>query len=133
MDRVYKNADKFNDALLELLDEFEGETLQLVRMLTWDLANTIIARTPRDTGRARAGWQLTMDNPSSYVPPKGRYNKKKARQPGISDEYWITNNVEYIQYLEDGASKQAPSGMVATSLLKFSRRIGREARKLRLG
>ena len=31
----------------------------------------------------------------------------------------ISNNVEHIEYLEDGTSRQAASGMVAVSLVEF--------------
>lgn len=48
-------------------------------------------RTPVDTGRARAGWQIAK--PDKYTA-------------------LIYNSVEYIVYLEYGHSQQAPRGMV---------------------
>lgn len=52
--------------------------------------------TPVDTGRARRGWR-----------------RKKQE---------VLNNVEYTPYLEDGHSKQAPSGIMMPTIKEINRR-----------
>jgi hypothetical protein len=47
-------------------------------------------RTPVDTGRARAGWEISGNT--------------------------ITNEVPYVGFLEHGTDRMAPFGMVATTL-----------------
>jgi len=68
-----------------------------------DLFVNIKNATPVDTGRAKSGWRIaTVKNEKFLV------------------QYRITNNVEYIVFLEFGHSKQAPKGMVRINLDKFS-------------
>ena len=60
--------------------------------------NDIVDHTPVDTGYARDHWEI--DFPSD-------------------DECEISNSCDYISYLEDGHSSQAPDGMVQLALDKF--------------
>jgi hypothetical protein len=62
-----------------------------IRELTSTLQEEIKQRTPIDTGRARRGW-------------------RKRTQGGVS------NRVPYIGALEQGRSRQAPSGFVKQSV-----------------
>ena len=48
-------------------------------------------RTPIDTGQARAGWEV---------------------EEKTNGNVWVENMVEYVQYLEDGHSRQAPNGFI---------------------
>ena len=34
--------------------------------------------------------------------------------------FWISNNLEYIEYLEAGSSQQAPAGMVSLTVAELS-------------
>lgn len=58
----------------------------------------IVSRTPVDTGTCAAGWDIRFS----------------------SGECTITNDVEYTSYLEEGHSKQAPSGFVERTLDRYS-------------
>lgn len=86
----------------------------------------ITTRTPVDTGRARASWQLSVGSPEGAVPAAGTHPA-----PGLpnvskidgSQEIWIASNLDYIQALEDGHSKQAPSGMVTITAAEISAEI----------
>jgi hypothetical protein len=59
--------------------------------------------TPVDTGVAAAGWKLETHR--TYVV--------------------LENNVEYIEALNDGHSKQAPANFVEQVALKYGKPIGR--------
>ncbi len=77
-----------------------------VRQVSFDVERMIKIRMPVDTGRARASW-------GHSAPPAG---------PG--DGVWIEDeadlsieqgsNVEYIEKLNSGSSKQAPAGFIDT-------------------
>ena len=71
-------------------DEFEA--------LCEEIFNEIVDNTPVDTGYAQSQWEIDF--------PKD----------GVCD---ITNSCDYISYLEDGHSKQAPNGMVQLALDKY--------------
>ena len=67
---------------------------QAIDGLVTETLVTVRARTPIDTGNARAGWER--------FPPG-------TSEPGT--QQWIFNNVPYIVVLEYGHSRQAPNGM----------------------
>ena len=102
------------------------------------LYSSIVKRTPVDTGRARANWNISVGSSDLSVDDKSKYGKSKGKkksspQPISESEMkykspsslpkakgdesiFIANNLEYIQKLEHGSSKQAPSGMVGLTL-----------------
>ena len=105
----------------------------------------VVQATPRDTGRARAGWQISSD-PSilDYVPsvikrpegdgtggndilPEYAAMIRKAVPSGASlteaDVIYIVNNVEYIMMLEAGWSKKQPSGFIGNFLNTLKREL----------
>lgn len=119
----------------------------VTRQIVTDLHGRISKRTPVDTGRARASWDVKQGSPSSYVPPitagkvAGKSNAKLGKglagnalgagaltggkAKDISAEVatidgtapvFITTALDYVQYLENGSSKQAPAGMVRLSI-----------------
>ena len=111
--------------------------------------------TPKDTGRARAGWQISGDaGVTEYVPPvvkRADGGKVKAGGDDIRPEYaamireavpdeakltgadvvYIVNNVEYILWLEAGWSRQAPRGFIGNFLFTLRRELEAAAAKHR--
>jgi len=124
MDRLYNSARAFENALMEAVEDFRIEVNTVVRKSLVDLASNVIQDTPRDTGRAAAGWSLTAGQPSNDAPPKGRssYTVESPQDPGNAANmiWYLVNNVEYIEPLEDGHSDQAPQGMVAVNLQRYT-------------
>lgn len=89
------------------------------KRIAFDLYGRIIAKTPVDTGRARASWTIASGSPDRTVAAQGGLPAPQIPlgllvKPG--ETIWIANNLPYITALEDGHSKQAPSGMVALSI-----------------
>lgn len=93
----------------------------------------LVIGTPVDTGRARSNWQLSVGHSlgaeiGPYVP--GRKGSSAAEnaaaaiaqaQGAVSSrksgqDIFITNNVGYIEKLNDGWSAQAPAGFVQTAV-----------------
>ena len=124
-DRLYDSAAAFERALDKAVDQFETEVSVTIRKSLVDLTSNIIRDTPRDTGRAAAGWNLTAGQLSDDVPPEGQgsYTVESPNDPGDAENmvWWIVNNLEYIEPLEDGSSDQAPNGMVAVNLQAYAR------------
>lgn len=120
--------------------EINLSVAKAVERITLDLWNKITLRTPVDTGAARRSWQLGIGAPNTTVPAeagKGTGANKtrstppdspKADFPADADidgtqTVFITSSLGYIQYLEEGSSKQAAAGMVRISLAEVQAEI----------
>jgi hypothetical protein len=105
------------------------ETRKLTRKVSIDLLADIIFRTPVDTGRARASWNIvngaSADMKVAPALPKVTLPPISARNAALTDghEYIISNNLDYIQALENGHSKQAPSGMVRIAVASMQAKL----------
>ena len=111
------------DGAKKISDILERRTTDLMRMATIEFYRQVQISTPVDTGRARAGWLITVNAPSEEVPPEGKYTYS-AGLPNvpavtINDRYFITNNVPYIGRLNEGYSRQAPARFVELAAAKI--------------
>lgn len=149
------NYDEFVKELdAENLGLAERELVKLQKAIAIEALSRIIQRTPVDTGRARGNWQLTI-----AVVPSDQVNRKDtngtetlsaniSKLAGLQpyQVVYITNNVEYINILEEGGfvppnpgpskdprkgrqgrvlvengfSVQAPQGMVKVTLVELN-------------
>jgi hypothetical protein len=110
----------------KIAENLGREVEKVVRKAALRVDQVVVMGTPVDTGRARGGWILTIGKPSSEGPPDTPLDpgggsamaqavsasKGFKAGKGVLGSIFITNNVEYIQALEDGRSAQAPAGMV---------------------
>lgn len=131
MDKIYNSAKQFEQALEQAVEDFEIDASVTIRKSLVDLTAKVIQDTPRDTGRAAAGWNLTGEQPSNEVPPKGQesYTVESPQDPGDAANWvwYLVNNVEYISVLEDGYSDQAANGFLAVNLSNFARILNKYA------
>jgi hypothetical protein len=84
-------------------------------------------------GQARRNWQVTLDVPSRTV--KGGVDATGATSTteGFAaigritspSKVWIANPLPYMERLENGWSKQAPTGMVANAVAAVSAKYAR--------
>lgn len=119
----------------------------VLQRLALDMMGRIILRTPVDTGRARSSWDLSIGKPSEWVPPEREGKGKKivagqtftmnanagasvdskafstAKDITAAQPVFIVSNLDYIEALENGHSKQAPVGMVVISLAEVEAEI----------
>lgn len=103
----------------------------LVRKVILAVDQAVVLATPVDTGRARANWRpslgamdtSTLPEPSN---PGTGLNEALSAGEAVAARYQggnkspivhITNSLPYIQYLNDGSSKQAPRNFVNTAIL----------------
>lgn len=138
-------------AFTRQLMEFERETMNKVTIFTRAIAlevfRRIILKTPVDTGRARANWICTIAAPAEATTDDWLQGTAEAGLEfdtsgraviqAAADEVmawnpsevaiFLTNNLPYIQRLEDGSSKQAPAGMVDITIAEFDGIVARVA------
>ena len=106
--------------------------------LVLDGLTMLAERTPKDTGRAAASWDVSLDQPGDSVQPEGsRFSEEAAvtaaQQHGhglvgelTANPYrviWLFDNVPYIIPLEHGHSQQAPNGMAALTVADLGAEI----------
>ena len=130
-------ADSGEMSIEELDDYIDMKMDQITRKIVLDLFTMLVRWTPVDTGRARAGWSISKGVPSRRVPPDMEYFDDprpnrivyKAQKLSI---WYIVNNVEYIEVLDDGrsirdgqmrGSEQAPNGMTTSALAEIERAL----------
>lgn len=115
---------------------------QLMRALSLEALGRIMLKTPVDTGRARANWNVSIDAPDTSTNEAATIADAPAKQAEggariagadffAGDEIYITNGLPYIKPLEDGHSKQAPQGMVAVTVQELKPLADQIARKAR--
>lgn len=123
LEQFNKEVDAFSKGLTQVqLTAFQ-------KKIALEAIKRIVEKTPVDTGRARANWQVTIGNPTEDVleveDQDGSNTISKGSSVittvGLFDVIWISNNVDYIRFLEEGSSTQAPEGMVA---LTFEELLG---------
>lgn len=99
----------------------EKETL-VIRKIAIECFRRIILGTPVDTGRARGNWQASTGSPANgevnALDPTGAMaiaamvSEVAAWTPKDDLPAFITNNLPYIQRLNEGWSKQAPAHFI---------------------
>jgi len=117
------NVEQFNSALTKAAKKIDGDIQKFIKKVVLETFSRFIMRTPVDTGRARGNWQVEIARPASGTVEESLWNQvfekgaaKLAQIPPFSIVH-ITNNVEYVYYLEYvKRSKQHPSGMVEITL-----------------
>ena len=105
----------------------------VVRKVALDLFSKVVLKTPVDTGRARGHWGVGV-NSITYgagldKDGGGTIARATATMQGAraGDRIYIANNLPYIVRLEYGHSKQAPAGMVRTTIDEFQAAVNRAA------
>lgn len=118
-----------------VISAMEGFFDQIVRKLVLDIVANLTAApseggTPVDTGWARANWVPGIGTPSTSTVGSPKAVTETAQRGGIArmlgykarqGPVHITNNVPYIMRLNEGWSRQAPSGFIQAAVAKAVR------------
>ena len=96
-----------------------------VQRATTELFNRVTIRSPVDTGRFRANWNVSYgqaDDSTTTSTDKARATTEaaKALTLPVGGIVWITNGLPYAYRLEYGYSKQAPVGMIRLAVRELS-------------
>lgn len=130
--KLATNLQKFNRALQKSTDKIHGDMNLWYKTVILEVLRRIVLRTPVDTGRARGNWQVEIGSAASgTLEVTGSTGEmasfainsgaaKLSLIPAFSLVH-ITNNLEYISYLEyDKRSPQFPEGMVEITLTEMA-------------
>lgn len=128
------NLAQFNREVTQFAKSIPGKVTVMQKKIVLEALRRLVKKTPVDTGRARGNWQVTIGSPVD-----GQLDKKDpegdstiaiglAALAGLPpfQVVWISNNVDYIEFLEEGSSGQAPEGMLAITIEEL-RNMFREA------
>jgi hypothetical protein len=148
------SARNFSNQLRKMAQGLNITIRVVVRKMAYDAFTRLTMRTPVDTGRARASWDIKQGSPSDFIPDPiegknagsgntdlgtgmtGNSLGAGALTGGTTHEVtgaleavtgrevvYITTALDYMRYLEQGHSKQAPSGMVALTVAEMAAEI----------
>lgn len=74
--------------------------------------------TPIDTGYARSRWELSRNDKA-----QANYRATGSRFFGNDFTFFVSNDADYIKYLNRGHSKQAPSFFIEQTIMSQGYRI----------
>jgi len=118
---IGSNSKIFATAVLNLGAALPAQQLSYaIKKLSLDALEGLVDMTPVDTGRAKGNWNVTTAGRSMAKATDSRMDKKGANSiergtakilKATADNktpkaVYITNNVDYIEDLENGKSKQ---------------------------
>lgn len=100
-------------------------TQEMMRRVALDIDSALVLTTPVDTGRARSNWQVsigktalgTVDTLMSPSEAIGNAKAELSKLKDSDDKIHITNNLPYIQRLNEGWSPQQPAGFVDQAVM----------------
>ena len=114
--------------IADIVGELRSVAEKTVRDIVRNVARELDQHTPKDTGRAAANWIPSIGRPA--VTPRGGFPLAKARErqgAGLASlagyrlgqgNAHVTNNVAYIEALNDGHSQQEPAGFVQRAIAR---------------
>lgn len=138
--------------------EFKAEWKTVADLMNSDISNAIsksmiygwnlvTTATPVDTGRARGSWLLTVNALNyevlDYVKPQRTAKGDKIQiypdpvlpeipgfDVGKDTAMYLSNSVNYIEFLEYGTAKMNAFGMVTVASPKISNHLNKQIKKL---
>ena len=110
----------FARRIRRLAEGVEDNTNRAVGRAAIAISQAVILATPVQFGGARANWQASIDTPIRDVTPTldPSGNATIAKNNGVigrrksGQTIFISNNLGYIQFLNEGSSSQAPAMFV---------------------
>ena len=121
------------DNRLQVMLQLEKFTASLVKKLTLNVTACLQDATPVDTGWARSNWVPQIGSPfrgtagtkedadngniDASTTQKGLSSVVGSYQITMGPVY-ISNNVPYIKFLNEGSSQQAPAAFVQASVIR---------------
>ncbi len=106
-------------ALRQAKKEFDKKAETIMRTSALATYADLVRTTPVDTGRARQSWTVSWDFPRIVDWGQGGAQGAQTLLPrGMTADIWFANGVEYIQPLNMGHSKQAPTRFIEQAIIR---------------
>lgn len=134
--------DKFRQDVKNIINKGNNRQNQFVRKLCLELDRSVVLKSPVDTGRFRANWNIGFGSPdtstTTNTDASGSSAISKAKSILTGDltgkKIFITNSLPYAYRLEyEGWSNQAPQGMVRITIAELNttiQKVGAEVKVL---
>lgn len=115
---------------LDRLAQKSGQKLDVVtRKVTLDLFTSVVQKSPVDTGRFKANWNVGLTPNVSFTAStnagRGLTEAQQALSIPAGGVVYLANGLPYARRLEYGYSGQAPAGMVRLSVREFKSFVDR--------
>ena len=114
------------DGALRIAAALRTKVAAAKRKFALEVYRLAALNTPAKTGRGRWGWYITVGSPSDFMPDPGEYGFPDVMDHGgdaLTDEnisidatYYITNNVGYLVFVNDGTRYIRPRRFVEKTL-----------------
>lgn len=119
---------KFSIPLDKLAKKVQVELETVARKATLQMFESVIKLSPVATGRFRANWNVSYGIVVRTVTESTDLSRAEAEVQKvltlpIGGVIFMANSLPYSQRLENGWSKQAPTGMVRLSALQYQRYV----------
>ena len=127
----FKTLKGLGDALIRIAEKSEINIHEGVRKAALVTDQVAVLLTPVDTGYSRSRWAASLGEPvagESGVQKRIEVGEAAATAIALSQaeaeiknwkgrgSIFISNPVEYVKYLDEGSSEQAPKGMTAEAV-----------------
>ena len=125
---AFDNLAQFNKEIDDFAKKLVPQQVTLLqKKIILEALRRIVMKTPVDTGRAKGNWQVTIGAATEQALLTTDADGSETIAAGLAvvaqippySVVWISNNVTYIEFLEDGSSQQAPEGMVALTIAEL--------------
>lgn len=121
---IHTNFSSLARALRNRAREVQAGTEAVVRQAALTTVSVAAIATPVDTGLARGNWRTQLGSPNeeelqnirSISAVTSEANAQVRQWRLGSGDIFITNNVSYITFLDEGSSLQAPNGMTEQAI-----------------
>lgn len=126
----------FSNQLHQAIANVEQKIEQSVKKVIFECFRSVILKSPVDTGRFRANWKPGIgsipEGAINELDPSGAHTIQKVlietedAMALVMDgrPLYLVNALPYALPLEYGHSKQAPAGMVRTTLAEIAAKYG---------
>jgi hypothetical protein len=123
----------FSIPLDRLATKYKAKLDTVTRKATLDLFRLVINKSPVDTGRFRANWNVSVGKPDYSTsditaPRKAEFEITKVDRLPTDNVVLLSNGLPYARRLEYGYSSQAPGGMIRISVMEYKALIDRAIR-----
>ncbi len=134
----------FSTEINQFIEKTKIKGTTVLKKIAFDAYTGVTKKSPVDTGRFRASWQLGVNTVDLTTASEGKEHggTKGVAGPRLvpsgtsaikwGDEINITNNLPYARDLENGSSKQAsgPNAILGRTLIEMRETIQKALRKL---